>query len=224
MMSEVAHTSQSGRSQAVSSDQSRFDMPLFWALLFLIGLGMVMVASASIDLADRQLGEPLYYLIRQSVFVGIGLSLAYAVLRLDLEIWQRSGAALLMFGFVMLILVPLIGREVNGSVRWLHVGPFNIQPSELFKLFMIIYLAGYMERRIEEVRSTAAGFLKPMALLGAAAFLLLLEPDFGAAAVLGARSFSTNLDVLGNQVQEFCTFLRSCLRAALPVMVGSGIF
>jgi len=184
-MSEMVHGTQS-RNQAVSAEQSRFDMPLFWALMFLIGLGMVMVASASIDMADRQLGEPLYYLIRQSIFVGIGLSLAYAVLRLDLAFWQRSGAVLLLAGFVILLLVPLVGREINGSVRWLHVGPFNVQPSEMFKMFMIIYLAGYMERRIEEVRSTAAGFLKPMALLALAGLLLLMEPDFGAAAVLGA--------------------------------------
>lgn len=187
MANETFHDSlNNGRAnQAVSADQSRFDMSLFWALVFLLGLGMVMVASASIDMADRELGEPLYYLIRQSVFIGIGLSLAYAVLRLDLDFWQRSGGTLLIIGFVVLLLVPIIGREINGSVRWLHVGPFNIQPSEMFKMFMIIYLAGYMERRIDEVRMTAAGFLKPMALLAVAALLLLLEPDFGAAAVLG---------------------------------------
>ncbi|MBD3669368.1 MAG: putative lipid II flippase FtsW [Gammaproteobacteria bacterium] len=186
MVPEIGHSVSQSRNQAISANQNRFDMPLFWALLFIIGLGMVMVASASIDTADRRLGEPLYYLIRQSVFVGIGLSLAYAILRLDLEFWQRSGASLLLFGFVLLILVPIIGREVNGSVRWLHVGPFNVQPSELFKLFMIIYVADYMARRIDEVQNTAAGFLKPMVLLAAAGVLLLLEPDFGAAAVLGA--------------------------------------
>ena len=185
-MAELARTLASARSQAVNGAQERFDMPLFWSLLFLIGLGLVMVASASIDIADRKLGEPLYYLIRQSIFVGIGLSVAWAALRLDLSFWQRSGASLLLFGFVLLILVPLIGREINGSVRWLHVGPFNVQPSELFKLFMIIYLADYMERRSEEVTTTAAGFLKPMALLGLASFLMLLEPDFGSAVVLGA--------------------------------------
>ncbi|MDH5359406.1 MAG: putative lipid II flippase FtsW [Gammaproteobacteria bacterium] len=185
-MTELARTLAASRSQAVNGEQSRFDMPLFWSLLFLIGLGLVMVASASIDIADRKLGEPLYYLIRQLIFVGIGLSVAWAALRLDLGFWQHSGTSLLIFGFVLLILVPLIGREINGSVRWLHVGPFNVQPSELFKLFMIIYLADYMERRTEEVTTTAAGFLKPMALLGLAAFLLLLEPDFGSAAVLSA--------------------------------------
>ena len=185
-MTELARTLAASRSQAVNGEQSRFDMPLFWSLLFLIGLGLVMVASASIDIADRKLGEPLYYLVRQLIFVGIGLSVAWAALRLDLGFWQRSGTSLLIFGFVLLILVPIIGREINGSVRWLHVGPFNVQPSELFKLFMIIYLADYMERRTEEVTTTAAGFLKPMALLGLAAFLLLLEPDFGSAAVLSA--------------------------------------
>ncbi|MBD3609310.1 MAG: putative lipid II flippase FtsW [Gammaproteobacteria bacterium] len=186
MTIEAAHTSSYTHGQAKSVAESRFDMPLLVALLFLLGLGMVMVASASIDMADRRLGQPLYYLIRQSIFVGIGLSVAWAILRLDLNFWKRSGAGLLVVGFVLLVLVLIVGREVNGSIRWLSVGPFNVQVSELFKLFMILYLAGYMERRLDEVRSTASGFLKPMAVLGLAAFLLLLEPDFGAAAVLGA--------------------------------------
>ncbi|HFC52996.1 MAG TPA: putative lipid II flippase FtsW [Gammaproteobacteria bacterium] len=154
------------------------------AALALLGLGLVMVGSSSIGIADRDFGMPLYYAVRQGVFVLVGLALALLVLRIPLTVWERAGPFLLLSGYVLLGLVLLIGREVNGSTRWISLGPVNLQVSELFKLFMIIYLAGYIRRHEEAVQGSVAGFLKPLALLGAACLLLLLEPDFGAAAVL----------------------------------------
>jgi cell division protein FtsW len=173
---------------SVQQRHGRFplDHLLLFASLLLLAIGLVMVMSASVSIAERQTGDPLYYLWRQSAFVLVGMLAGYSVLRLRLVYWERLGPYFLLFGLVLLVAVLLIGREINGSVRWLALGPFNVQPSELMKLFMVIYLAGYLVRRGDEVRASVKGFLKPMLLVGLIGLLLLLEPDFGAAAVITA--------------------------------------
>jgi cell division protein FtsW len=156
----------------------------------LVLLGLVMVGSASIALADRQTGEPFYFLVRQAVTLGAGLSLGVTALRLPLATWERLGVPLLLLSIVLLaaVLIPGLGRTVNGSTRWLHLGPLNAQVSEIAKLAVVVYLAGYLVRRGEEVRTTVRGFLKPMAVIGVFALLLLAEPDFGATVVIAATA------------------------------------
>jgi cell division protein FtsW len=156
------------------------------AVVMLLALGLVMVGSASVSIAERQTGDAFYFLWRQAAFVFIGLAAGYIVLRMRLVYWERLGSWFLLFGLTLLVVVLLIGREVNGSVRWLALGPFNLQPSELMKLFMVVYLAGYLVRRGDEVRASLKGFLKPMGLVAFMGVLLLAEPDFGAAAVITA--------------------------------------
>lgn len=160
------------------------DVVLLGSALLLLAVGLVMVASASVSIAERQMNDPLYYLWRQAAFVCVGLIAGYSVLRVRLVYWERLGPYCLLLGLTMLVVVLLIGREINGSTRWLAFGPVNFQPSELVKLFVVVYLAGYLVRRGDEVRESVKGFLKPMALVGLIGFLLLLEPDFGAAAVI----------------------------------------
>ncbi len=164
--------------------EPKYDLFMLTVALALLGLGLVMVGSSSIGIADRDFDAPFHYLLRQSLFVLVGLGAAWLIMQIPLKVWEQSGPVLLLIGFLSLVLVLLIGREVNGSTRWISLGPINLQVSEFFKLFMVIYLAGYIQRHEEAVRNSTAGFLKPMALLGAACLLLLLEPDFGAAAVL----------------------------------------
>ncbi|MFP5345152.1 MAG: FtsW/RodA/SpoVE family cell cycle protein, partial [Gammaproteobacteria bacterium] len=144
---------------------AKAQMPDYWLIgapILLLGLGLVMVASASIASAERGLGQPLYYLLRQSVHLAAALLLAWGVLRIRLVYWEKAGPALLLLGFLLLILVllPGVGKEVNGSMRWLGLGPLNLQPSEFAKLFMVVYLAGYLVRRGAEVCGSARGFLK----------------------------------------------------------------
>lgn len=160
------------------------DVVLLGSALLLLAIGLVMVASASVSIAERQMNDPLYYFWRQGAFVIVGLIAAYSVLRVRLVYWERLGPYCLLVGLTMLVVVLLIGREINGSTRWLALGPVNFQPSELVKLFVVVYLAGYLVRRGDEVRESVKGFLKPMALVGLIGLLLLLEPDFGAAAVI----------------------------------------
>ncbi|MDJ0870222.1 MAG: putative lipid II flippase FtsW [Gammaproteobacteria bacterium] len=182
--------------QARAKDRNRlslrYDAWLLGAVLILLVLGLTMVASASIAIGDRSLGQPFYYFWRQMAYVAVGVALGLGALRVPLVFWQRAGVALLVMGLLLLALalVPGIGREVNGSMRWISLGAVNLQPSELVKLFAVVYLAGYLVRRNEEVRQSARGFLKPMALLTLIAGLLLLEPDYGATVVLFATALA----------------------------------
>ena len=169
-----------------ASRHNRFPMDV-WLLgitLLLVVLGLVMVASASVSIAEREMGDSFYFFWRQSAFVAVGLLMGYSLLHLRLVYWERLGSYFLLFGFAMLVAVLFLGREINGSVRWLAMGPFNMQPSELMKLFVIVYMAGYLVRRGDEVRNSFKGFLKPMALVGVICVLLLMEPDFGATVVI----------------------------------------
>lgn len=160
------------------------DLPLLLGCLALLGLGLVMVASASSEIAAAQAGGALHYGIRQASFLLIGLLAGILVLMVPVATWQRLGWMLLAAAFFLLVLVLVVGREINGSIRWIPLGPLNLQASEVAKVFVVVYLAGYLVRRQEEVRESWSGFLKPIAVLIPMAGLLLLEPDFGATIVL----------------------------------------
>lgn len=162
------------------------DMPLLVAAICLLGLGIVMVTSSSMEVAAGQLGNPLYYMIRQVIYLGIGIGALLVVLSIPVALWEQFRFPLLFLGFALLVavLIPGIGREVNGSWRWIAIGPFNIQPSELAKLFAVVFLAGYLVQRQKEVKEEWFGFIKPFMVLGPMAWLLIIEPDFGATVVL----------------------------------------
>ncbi len=175
---------------AVSMVDSRLSQPLDYGLLlsmlFLLGLGIVMVASTSMGISESKFGEPFHYLSRQLLFVVVGVFFAIAVFKLPLQLWQHIGFVLLLISVALLIavLIPDVGKTVNGSSRWLPMGPFNFQVSEFVKLVVPIYMAGYLVRHAEEVRGSFSGFLKPMAILSVFGVLLLLEPDFGATVII----------------------------------------
>ncbi|MDO9619799.1 MAG: putative lipid II flippase FtsW [Pseudomonas sp.] len=162
------------------------DFPLLAGCLALLGLGLVMIASASSEVAAAQSGNPLYHMIRHLIYLTIGCGAALATLLVPMALWQRYSGMLLLAAVVLLILVllPGIGREINGAKRWIGFGIFNLQPSELAKLFSVMFIAAYLVRRQEEVREKLTGFIKPMLVLGPIAALLLAEPDFGATVVL----------------------------------------
>ncbi|HRZ53490.1 MAG TPA: putative lipid II flippase FtsW, partial [Candidatus Contendobacter sp.] len=167
-----------------------------WVLvsaLLLLALGLLMVTSASMPIADRQTGQPFYFLWRQGLFAGFGLLLAGVVFQIPVARWRQAGPLLLLaaVGLLVLVLIPGIGKEVNGSTRWIGVGLINVQVSEIAKLFALIYVAGYLKRHGEELRTanfrtSALALFRPMVVLGVLAVLLLLEPDFGSVVVLMA--------------------------------------
>ncbi len=176
------------RSLAPLIGERRFDldMPLLVGGLALLGLGLVMVTSASMEVAAGQLNNPLYYMNRQLVYMLIGVLAMLITLAIPVGLWEQFRFPLLFLGFALLIavLIPGIGREVNGSWRWIGLGPINLQPSELAKLFAVVFLAGYLVHRRDEVKEQWFGFIKPFMVLGPMAWLLIIEPDFGATVVL----------------------------------------
>ncbi|HSR62197.1 MAG TPA: putative lipid II flippase FtsW [Gammaproteobacteria bacterium] len=200
----------------------QYDPWLIGTIVLLLGTGLVMVASASITVADRQHGEPMYYFWRQSVSVAIGIGFAIIIMKVPLEVWRRSSAALLALGFffLLLVLVPGIGYEVNGSMRWIRIGPVALQASEPAKFCVIAYLAGYMVRHGLQVRESFAGFIKPIIVLTLISALLLLEPDYGAAVVM----FATALGMLfmgGVPLSRFFAWVLTALAALASLAILS---
>ncbi len=162
------------------------DGVLIVLVISLLAIGLVMVASASISIADSKTSTPFFYLYRQLIAAVLGLIAAMAIFKIRLVYWEKSGMILLALSFVMviLVLIPGIGKTVNGSTRWIPIGVLNLQVSEVVKLFLMIYVAGYLVRHGEQVRSSLWGFLKPMIMVGLVCMFLLLEPDFGASVVI----------------------------------------
>jgi cell division protein FtsW len=162
------------------------DFTLIVAVAALLSIGLVMVASASMPVAERLGVGTFYFAIRQAIYLALGLALALLVLRVRMAVWERGSLACILFAILLLlaVLVPGVGIEVNGSTRWINLAVFRLQVSEPSKLLALVYLAGYLVRRSDEVLYTRAGFLKPLSLLMVVALLLLLEPDFGATVVL----------------------------------------
>ena len=166
------------------------DLALLTAVALLVSLGLVMVASASMPVAERLGFGSLHFIIRQLVYLALGLALALAVLRIRLVLWERISLACILLALLLLlvVLLPGIGVSVNGASRWINLGVFRLQVSEPAKLLALVYMAGYLVRHGEAVRETRAGFLKPLVLLTLAALLLLMEPDFGATVVMMATA------------------------------------
>ena len=196
------------------------------AALLLLGLGLLMVTSASMPIADRQTGQPFYFLIRQGAFVLIGLLAAGIVFQIPLTRWRRAGPVLLLaaVGLLVLVLVPGVGKEVNGSMRWIGAGPINIQVSEIAKLFVLVYVASYLKRHAAELqtakfRTSASALLRPMAVLAVLAVLLLLEPDFGSVVVLMATALGM-VFLAGVNLAQFGTLLFGT-SAAMAVLLWS---
>jgi len=181
----------------------------------LLLLGLVMVTSASVSLPGYET-TPFYFLERQLLFALIGVGVAALTMRIPTQVWERLGFPLLIIGLLLLllVLVPGLGASVNGSRRWLRIGPFNFQASEAARVCLLFYLCGYVVRREEEVRGTILGFLKPLAVLGLAALLLLVEPDFGSGVVL----LATGIGVLFLGGVRLKHFLALC--AGLAVVLA----
>lgn len=166
-----------------------YDWSLVYATLGLLMLGLVMVYSASVTIAEARTAtnQSTFFLIRHMIYLVIGIGLGYAVLQIPTQTWQKLSPALFVACAILLVLVlfPFIGKEVNGSRRWIPLGSLgNLQPSELMKLATILYAADYTVRKASHMRSLYKGFL-PMflAMLGLGS-LLLLQPDFGAFVVI----------------------------------------
>jgi cell division protein FtsW len=175
---------------AVEAARLKQDGVLLLAVGLLLGFGVVMVASSSLHLGARS-GDALRYVDRHLVALALGVIGALLVYATPTRWWQKGSTWLYFVGLGMLLLVfvPGLGREANGAMRWVAAGPLSLQTSEFMKLFIVMYMAGYVVRRQLEVAHTVWGFIKPLILLLAACALIMLQPDFGTTAVLLATAF-----------------------------------
>ena len=169
----------------LSTQDQPTDGWLLLATASLLIIGWVMVTSASSEIATSLTGNPYYFSIRHGVFVVFSVLVGLFALRIPLERWRAWGPGLLLVGVVLLIAVLFIGREVNGSKRWIPLGIANVQASEVAKLCLIVYFADYLQRYLPEVRRDWGAFLRPFVVLGVYVVLLIFEPDYGAIVVIG---------------------------------------
>ena len=168
-----------------------YDWSLVYAAVSLLMIGLVMVYSASIAIAEAKsaANQPTFYLLRHSMYLVIGIGAGYAALQIPTQTWQKLSPVLFILGacLLVLVLIPFIGKEVNGSRRWIPLGSLgNFQPSELMKFATILYAADYTVRKAAHMRSLQKGFLPMLLVMLGIGSLLLLEPDFGAFVVIVA--------------------------------------
>ncbi|MFT4581701.1 MAG: cell division protein FtsW [Gammaproteobacteria bacterium] len=178
----------------ISHDDGDYDLWFLGAAGVILGLGLVMVASASIPLASKNGFIDLYYFWRQVAALCLGVGIGSILVYLPLTVLYRLSSVFLLAGIALLtlILVPGVGHEVNGSLRWLRVGPLTVQASEPMKVVVIVYVSSYLVRHKLHVQTDFIGFIKPIGVMTVVAGLLLLEPDFGATVVI----FATTLGML----------------------------
>jgi cell division protein FtsW len=160
-----------------------------WPAVALLLMGLVMVYSASIAMAEgsRFTGnQSNYFLLRHGVFLAVGLVVGVMSFQIPLRLWQQAAPILFLVGFflLLLVLVPHVGRSVNGAQRWLPLGPINLQPSELMKMFAVLYAADYTARKLDDMSSFRRGFFPMAVVMVLVGALLLREPDFGAFVVI----------------------------------------
>lgn len=169
-----------------------WDPWLLGSIVMLILLGIVMVHSASVSIAERLTGNSSYYLLRHLLAVGLGATSMFVVMQVRVRAWEYLGPYLLLIGIALLVLVllPGVGVHVNGSSRWISLGVVNLQPSEFVKLFMIVYTAGYLVRKQEELRFFTQGIVMISIVLAVIGMLLLQEPDLGSVVVISLTVFA----------------------------------
>lgn len=201
---------------------SEIDLALLWSGLLLLLIGMVMVYSASMATAEagRQTSfQPAYFLVRHAVFLTIGLVAAAVAFQVPLSTWQRWSPWLFVAGFILLalVLIPGVGRDVNGARRWLPLLVVNLQPSEMMKLFAVLYAADYTTRKMPYMHDLKRAFLPLAGAMVAVGILLLKEPDFGAFVVI--ISIAMGILFLGGMRARLFVILILVLAAAFAALI-----
>ncbi len=177
-----------GAARAAGHSRAPWDPWLLGAAVALLALGLVMVHSASIAFATRTSGHGSYYLVRHAIYVVTGVLCLLVALRVRIRVWELGGPYLLLGGIALLtlVLLPGISAHINGSARWIKLGIVTLQPAELMKLFMVVYVAGYLVRKQEELKNFTQGIAMVSLVVAFTGTLLLLQPDLGTVVVITA--------------------------------------
>jgi cell division protein FtsW len=208
--------------QGEAAPPAPYDRWFIVAVLAILLIGLLMMTSASIVLSDKSLQQPFYFLFKQLVYLALGVAIGSVVVQINMDLWEQYGGYLLLCVMLMLslVLIPGIGHSVNGSSRWLGIGPLGFQVSELAKFSMVIFMAGYLVRRNVEIQHELSGFVKPMAILAAMAVLLLREPDFGATVVVTVTALGM-MFMGGMRVRHFVALLMGAVGLLAVIAISA---
>ncbi|GLX85910.1 putative lipid II flippase FtsW [Thalassotalea loyana] len=185
-----------------SANTVTFDRHYILLAVAMYTIGLIMVASSSMPVAERLFDNPFHFVIRHGVYIVLSLFIGAVALFIPMSQWQKQSGYMLLAAIGLLVLVLLIGRTVNGSQRWIVLGPITVQAAEPAKLFFFAYLAAYLVRRREEVMENIKGFAKPLIVFGVLAFLLLMQPDLGTVIVMFVTTFGL-LFLAGAKLWQF---------------------
>jgi len=185
-----------------NAEVATFDRSFVVLAIAMYTIGLVMVATSSMPIAERLFGNPFHFVIRHSIFTVLSFGIAAIALQIPMSWWQKNSGALLLLGMFLLLIVLFIGRSVNGSTRWIVVGPITIQAAEPAKLFFFCYLSAYLVRRRDEVMENLKGFIKPLVVFFLLALMLLAQPDLGTIIVMFVTTFGL-LFLAGAKLWQF---------------------
>jgi cell division protein FtsW len=192
--------------QWLSTEPSRshatFDRSYVLLAVSMYMIGLIMVASSSMPVAERLFNDPFHFVERHLIYICLSLGVAVVTMSIPMSLWQRHSGHLLLLGIFLLVIVLVIGRTVNGSTRWIVVGPITIQAAEPAKLFFFCYLSAYLVRRRDEVMENVKGFAKPLVVFALLGALLLMQPDLGTIIVMFVTTFGL-LFLAGAKLWQF---------------------
>ncbi|MBG0755398.1 cell division protein FtsW [Vibrio cidicii] len=202
-----------------SAPEALFDRQLVWIALSLMLIGLVMVTSASFPISSRLTDQPFHFMFRHATFLFLALVTSAVVLQVPLDKWQRYSPYLLGLSFTLLVVVLLAGKSVNGASRWIPLGLFNLQPAEVAKLSLFIFMSSYLVRKQDEVRATFfGGFMKPIMVFAALAVLLLGQPDLGTVVVMLVTLFGM-LFIAGAKLSQFLALMVAGVSAVVGLIL-----
>ncbi len=208
----------SARHDEPAHSEPVFDGGIVLVAFALMAIGLIIVCSASMPIADRLHDNPFYFAIRHGIYLIGAIIAAMVVVQLPMQFWRVANPYMLLLAIGLLVAVLLIGRSVNGSTRWLALGPITIQAAEPAKLFFFCYLAGYLVRRYDEVTENLKGFIKPLVVFFILALLLLAQPDLGTVVVMLATTIGL-LFLAGARLWQFFALMFVGILAVVALIV-----
>ncbi len=204
-----------------SSPEALFDRQLVWIAFGLMLIGLVMVTSASFPISSRLTDQPFHFMFRHAIFLLLAFLTSSMVLQVPLDRWMKYSSLLLGISFFLLIVVLVVGKSVNGASRWIPLGLFNLQPAEVAKLSLFIFMSGYLVRKHDEVRQTFfGGFLKPIMVFGTLAVLLLGQPDLGTVIVMLVTLFGMLFIAASAKLSQFLALMVAGVLAVVALIVA----
>ncbi len=196
-----------------------FDRQLVWIALGLMMIGLVMVTSASFPISSRLTEQPFHFMFRHATFIFLAIAISEVVLCVPLKVWFKWSHYLLWLSFALLVLVLFVGKSVNGASRWIPLVFFNLQPAEVAKLSLFIFMSGYLVRKQDEVRQTFfGGFMKPIMVFAFFAVLLLGQPDLGTVVVMLVTLFGM-LFIAGAKLTQFVALMVAGVGAVVGLIL-----